>query len=146
MIFLNNSLILLFREPIVCYMFISLVMECRLQRQLQLYLYSHTFGNVTFKSIYLKLDIWFFFLSLAIYKHLATPRVEESGNLSFIFDHPIVSKALKYIHQSDKELLCVSRAIADCSMENMNLDMTIYGMLLDISTSPKKKKTTSFQF
>ena len=39
-----------------------------------------------------------------------------------------------------------SRLITDWSVENINLDVTQYMMLLDVSVLPKKKDTTNVSF
>ena len=69
-----------------------------------------------------------------------------SGNLSFIFDRPIICKTLKYIDQS----VLKSMLKADWSVENMNHDMTPNGMLIDVYSLSQKIKinrdTTSIYF
>jgi hypothetical protein len=70
----------------------------------------------------------------------------KSGNLSFIFDHPIIARQLNYIGKSENSCLHVfsfntsrfSRPITDWSVENINPDMTL-SMMLDASISPEKK-------
>jgi hypothetical protein len=61
------------------------------------------------------------------------------GNLSLTFDRPIKCKTVNYIDQSKTTVLVVysvsniyifSRLIANWSVENMNLDVTPYEMLV----------------
>ena len=62
-----------------------------------------------------------------------------SGNLSFIFNHPIFCKTVEYIDQSYNSSWCVlsliSRLIGDSSVENMNPNMTPNRILFGVGVS-----------
>ena len=75
----------------------------------------------------------FFFGNTLIF--INSPLVTISGNLSFIFDRPIICKTLKYIDQS----VLKGMLKADWSVGNMSHDMTPNGMLIDVSLSQKIK-------
>ena len=79
-----------------------------------------------------------------------------SGNLSLIFDHPVICKTVEEIDQSDNitdlvldfnTLICV-RLIDDWSVEYMNFRVILYVMSLDGSVSPKQNelKQPSIEF
>jgi hypothetical protein len=76
----------------------------------------------------------------------------SSCNLSFIFDCLVISNTVNYIDQSENSSLHVfdfdtcrfSRLIADCSVEDINPDMTPYA-IVDFSVSPKIKKKKSIK-
>jgi len=67
-----------------------------------------------------------------------------SGNLSFIFDRPIICKTIKYMYVDQSGIISWRvfgfkkyRLAADWSVEDMNSDMPPIWMLLDVSLSPK---------
>jgi hypothetical protein len=59
-----------------------------------------------------------------------------SGNISFIFDRPIICKTVKYIEETENrslralgfDILRFYKLIADWSLENMKDDVTPQGM------------------
>lgn len=56
-------------------------------------------------------------------------------NLSVNFDYPVIHNTVKYIVHGFN----ASRLIADWSFQNMNSEVTPYGILLDVSVPPKTK-------